>query len=186
MKLKRIRGYVIDLLLSLAICIVLSIFAIMVMAVITLLFLPFVLSYEDTWNPILSAILNGMLLLGVLVFMVMSLGVNLKSTLTWGYKTNGLIIENTSKFRLFTWWFIRNGIVGLFIFVYAYLFGNDMDYNNQLFIPIFIYIIYLGIDGVVFLYTNGKRTFTDIWTGIRVVETGEVTEMNFPWSRAKQ
>ncbi|USK72182.1 hypothetical protein [Peribacillus asahii] len=167
---KRILGYVIDFFISIAICIVLSILSFLIVAVIALLFLPFVASYEDTWNPILTGIMNGMLLLGALVFMVTSLGANFKLTLTWGYKFNGLILENTNKFRLFTWWFIRNGIAGLFIFLAAYHLANDMDYK-YLFLPIFIYIIYLCIDGVVFLLTKGKTTFTDIWTGIGVLET---------------
>lgn len=164
---KRILGYVIDFFLSIAICIFLSILTFLIAAVIALLFLPFVASDGDTWNPILTGIMNGILLLSVLVFMVTSLGANFKLTLTWGYKFNGLILENTNKLRLFTWWFIRNGIAGLFIFLIAYHLANDMDYK-YLFLPIFIYIIYIWIDGIVFLLTKGKRTFTDIWTGIEV------------------
>ena len=166
---KRILGYVIDFVISIASCIVLSILPFLVVAVIALLFLPFVASYEDTWNPILTGIMNGMLLLGALVFMVKSLGVYFKSTFTWGYKFNGLIVENTNKFRLFIWWFMRNGIAGLFIFLFAYHLANEMDYK-YLFVPIFIYIVYLCIDGIVFLLTKGKRTFTDSWTGTEVLE----------------
>lgn len=181
---KRIFGYVIDLFISIAICIILLIAIFIVVGVITLLFLPFVASYEDTWNPILTVIMNGMLLLSALVFMFTSLGANFKLTLTWGYKFNGLIIENTNKFRLFTWWFIRNGIVGLFIFLIAYHLANGMDYK-YLFLPIFIYIIYVWIDGIVFLFTKGKRTFTDIWTGVEVLETTKVVKDNIPPSGTK-
>ncbi|WP_102272279.1 RDD family protein [Cytobacillus massiliigabonensis] len=170
---KRIFGYVIDFFISIAICVIFSILTFIILAIIALLFLPFVASDGDTWNPILSVIMNGMLLLGTLVFMVTSLGANLKLTLTWGYKFNGLILENTSKIRLFTWWFIRNGIAGLFIFLFAYHFANDKGYRYLL-VTIFIYIIYLLIDGAVFFLTKGKKTFTDIWTGIEVSETTKV------------
>ncbi|WP_071394871.1 hypothetical protein [Bacillus tuaregi] len=166
---KRILGYVIDLFISIAMCIVLSILPFLVVAVIALLFLPFVASYEDTWNPILTGIMNGMLLLGALVFIFRSLGAHFKLTFTRGYKFTGLIVENTNKFRLFTWWFIRNGIAGLFIFLIAYHLANEIDYK-YLFVPIIIYIIYLCIDGIVFLLTKGQRTLTEIWTGIEVLE----------------
>lgn len=164
---KRLLGYVIDLFISIAICIFLSILTFLIAAVIALLFLPFVANDGDTWNPLITGIMNGMLLLGILVFMITSLGSNFKMTLTWGYKFNGLILKNTNKFRLFTWWFIRNGIAGLFIFLIAYHLANDMDYK-YLFLPIFIYIIYLCLDGIMFFLTKGKRTFTDIWTGTEV------------------
>ncbi|WP_404427782.1 hypothetical protein LG296_07135 [Ureibacillus chungkukjangi] len=177
MKVRRIRGFVIDFLLSIAFCIILSILAFLVIAVITLLFLPFVASYGETWNPILSAIINGLLLLGFLAFVVTSLGVNFKFTLTWGYKLNGLMLGNSGKLRLFTWWFIRNGIAGLFIFICAYHRGNNMD-SDYLLLPIALYIFYLGIDGIVFFLTNGKKTLTDIWTGIEVLETSDVVNEN--------
>lgn len=176
---KRILSYVIDLFISIAICIFLSIVPFIMAGVIALLFLPFVASYGDTWNPILTGIMNGMLLLGALVFMVTSLGTHFKLTLTWGYEFNDLILENTTKFRLFTWWFIRNGMVGLFIFIIAYHLTNDMDYK-YLSLPIFIYVIYLWIDGIVFLLTKGKKTLTDIWTGIEVLETTKAAKGHIP------
>lgn len=182
---KRIFGYVIDLILSIAICLILSILTFIIGAIIALLFLPFVASDGDTWNPILSVIMNGMLLFSAFVFMVTSLGANFKLTLTWGYKFNGLILENTSKLRLFTWWFIRNGIAGLFIFLFAYHLANDKDYKYLL-LPIFIYIIYLLIDWIVFLVAKGKRTFTDIWTGIEVLETTKAVKDTIPRSGSKR
>jgi hypothetical protein len=182
---KRIFGHVIDFFLSIAICIFLSILTFIIVAIVALLFLPFAASDGDTWNPILIVIMNGMLLFSALVFMVTSLGANFKLTLTWGYKFNGLILENTSKLRLFTWWFIRNGISGLFIFLFAYHLANDKDYKYLL-LPIFIYIIYLLIDGIVFLVTKGKRTFTDSWTGIEVLETTKVVKDNIPRSGSKR
>ncbi|MGA5691630.1 hypothetical protein [Cytobacillus pseudoceanisediminis] len=181
---KRLFGYVIDFFLSIAICIFLSILTFLIAAVIALLFLPFIASDGDTWNPILTGIMNGLLLLAVLVFMVTSIGANFKSPLTWGYKFSGLILRNTHKFRLFTWWFIRNGIAGVFIFLIAYHLANDIDYKN-LYLPIFIYIIYLFTDGIVFLLSKGKRTFTDIWTGIEVLETSKVVKENIPPSGTK-
>ena len=181
---KRIFGYVIDLILSIAICLGLTILSFLVLAVVSLLFLPFVASYGDTWNPILNAIMNGMLLLGALIFMAMSLGIYFTLNFTWGYKINGLLVEGTSKLRLFTWWFLRNGIAGLFIFVFAYHIANDMDYG-YLFLPIFIYILYLCIDGIKFFLTKGKRTFTDSWTGIKVLETTKVVKENIPGPVAK-
>ncbi|WP_312097102.1 hypothetical protein [Niallia sp.] len=181
---KRIYGFAIDYFLSIAICLFFSILTFLVAAVIALLFLPFVASAGDTWNPILTATMNGTLLLGFLVFMLTSLGANFKLSLTWGYKFAGLIVENTSKFRLFTWWFIRNGIAGLFIFIFAYHIANDKDYN-YLFFPVIIYIIYLLIDGIVFLLTKGKRTLTDIWTDIKVLETAKVEKDIIPRSGTK-
>ncbi|TCJ01216.1 hypothetical protein [Cytobacillus praedii] len=182
---KRIFGYVIDFFLSIAICIFFSILTFIIAAIVALLFLPFVASDGDTWNPILIVIINGMLLFSALVFMITSLGANFKLTLTWGYKFNGLILENTSKFRLFIWWFIRNGIAGLLIFLFAYHFANDKD-DKYLLLTIFIYIFYLLIDGIVFLVTKGKRTFTDIWTGIEVLETTKVVKDNIPRSGSKR
>ncbi|MDQ0233320.1 RDD family protein [Metabacillus malikii] len=171
---KRIVAYVLDSLITLAICTVLSILPFLFVAVIALLFLPFVASYEDTWNLILIGIMNGILLLGAFVFFVISLGTIFKSTFTRGYKMNGLQIESTNKFRLFIWWFIRNGLAGLFIFIYAYHLANQIDYK-YLSILIFIYIIYLCIDGILFFFTKGKRSFTDRWTGIDVLETTKGT-----------
>lgn len=165
---KRVLSYGIDLFLSIAICIIIAIITFLIAAVIVLLFLPFVVSYEDTWNPILATTMKCTLLLGFLVFIVASVGANFKSPLTWGYKFTGLILENTSKLRFFTWWFIRSGIVGLFILVFAYHTANNLDYK-YLFLPISIYILYLFIDGIVFILTKGKRTFTDFWTDIKVL-----------------
>ncbi|KAF0818126.1 hypothetical protein KIS4809_2928 [Bacillus sp. ZZV12-4809] len=166
---KRLLGYIIDLFLSIIIPTILSIIIFIIAGIIALLFLPFVASDGDTWNPVLSRIMNGMLLLGALMFMLTSMGSNFKMTLPWGYKFNGLIIKNSHKFMLFSWWFIRNGIAGLFIFLFAYHFANDLDYKN-LYLFIIIYIIYLCIDGIMFLLSKGKRTFTDSWTGTEVLD----------------
>jgi len=88
--------------------------------------------------------MNGVLLFGALVFILTSLGNNFKLTLTLGYKLNGLLLKNTNKLRLFTWLFMRNGIVGLFIFLIAYYIANEMDYN-YLFLPLFyIHTIFSG------------------------------------------
>ncbi|HEO8422448.1 hypothetical protein [Niallia sp. FSL W8-0635] len=185
MKLKkRILGYGIDLFLSIAICIVIAILTFIIAAVIALLFLPFVVSYEDTWNPILAATMKYTLLFGFLVFIATSLGANFKSPLTWGYKFTGLILENTSKFRFFTWWFLRSGIIGLFILAFAYHIANNFDYK-YLFLPLSIYILYLLIDGIIFILTKGRRTFTDYWTDIKVLETSKVDKRIFPWSSPK-
>jgi hypothetical protein len=181
---KRILGYGIDLFLSIAISIVIALLTFLIAAVIVLLFLPFIVSYEDTWNPILSATMKYTLLFGYLVFIVTSFGANFKSPLTWGYKFTGLIVENASKFRYFTWWFMRNGLVGFFVLVVAYHIANNSDYK-YLFLPISIYILYLLIDGIVFILTKGKRTFTDFWTDIQVLETSKVAKRNFPWSSTK-
>jgi len=167
---KRILSYVVDLITSVVICTFLSISSFIILAILALLLLPFVASDGDTWNPILIWVMNGMLLFGALVFMLTSLGINFKFTLPLGYKLNGLLLKNTNKLRLFTWWFMRNGIVGLFIFLIAYHVANEIDYN-YLFLPIFIYILYVVVDGVVFFLTKGKKTFTDIWTGVEVLET---------------
>lgn len=167
---KRILSYVLDLFISIVICAFLSIASFIIGAILALLLLPFVASDGDTWNPILTWVMNGMLLFGALVFMLTSLGINFKLTLTLGYKLNSLLLKNTNKLRLFIWWFIRNGIVGLIIFLIAYHIANEIDYN-YLFLPIFIYILYLLIDRVVFFLTKGKRTITDIWTGVEVLET---------------
>lgn len=167
---KRILSYVVDLIISIVTCAFLSIASFIIGAILALLLLPFVASDGDTWNPILTGVMNAMLLFGALVFMLTSLGINFKFTLTLGYKLNGLLLKNTNKLRLFTWWFMRNGIVGLFIFLLAYHIANDMDYN-YLFLPFFIYILYVVVDGIVFFLTKGKRTFTDSWTGVEVLET---------------
>ncbi|WP_370222381.1 hypothetical protein [Cytobacillus sp.] len=172
---KRLLGYVIDLFLSIIIPIILSILTFIIAAIISLLFLPFVASDGDTWNPLLTRIMNGILLLGVLVFMITSLGSNFQMTLPWGYRFNGLIVKNSNKFKLFIWCFIRNGIAGLFIFLFAYHIANDMDYKN-LYLPIFIYIIYLCMDGIMFLLSKGKRTFTDSWTGTEVIEASKAVK----------
>lgn len=176
---KRILGYRIDLFLTIAICIVIAILTFLIGAVIVLVFLPFVVSYEDTWNPILATTMKCILLFGFLVFIVTSLGANFKSPLTWGYKFMGLILENTSKFRFFTWWSIRSGIVGLFVLIFSYHIANNSDYK-YLILPISIYILYLLIDGIVFILTKGKRTFTDFWTDIKVLETSKVAKKKFP------
>jgi len=167
---KRILSYIVDVFISIVICAFLSISSFIIGAILALVLLPFVASDGDTWNPILSGVMNVILLFGALVFMLTSLGINFKLTLSLGYKLNSLLLKNTNKLRLFTWWFMRNGIVGLFIFLIAYHVANEIDYN-YLFLPIFIYILYVVVDGVVFFLTKGKRTFTDIWTGVEVLET---------------
>ena len=168
---KRTLSYVVDLFISIVICAVLSISSFIILAILALLLLPFVASDGDTWNPILIWVMNGMLLFGALVFMLTSLGINFKFTLPLGYKLNGLLLKDTNKLRLFTWWFMRNGIIGLFILLLAYHIANDMDYN-YLFLPFFIYILYVVVDGIVFFLTKGKRrTLTDIWTGVEVLDT---------------
>lgn len=167
---KRILSYVVDLITSVVICAFLSISSFIILAILALLLLPFVASDGDTWNLILIWVMNGMLLFGALVFMLTSIGINFKLILTLGYKLNGLLLKNTNKLRLFTWWFMRNGIAGLLIFLIAYHVANEIDYN-YLFLPIFIYILYLVVDGIAFFLTKGKRTLTDIWTGVEVLET---------------
>ena len=167
---KRILSYIVDVFISIVICAFLSISSFIIGAILALVLLPFVASDGDTWNPILSGVMNVILLFGALVFMLTSLGINFKLTLSLGYKLNSLLLKNTNKLRLFTWWFMRNGIVGLFIFLIAYHVANEIDYN-YLFLPIFIYILYVVVDGVVFFLTKGKKTFTDIWTGVEVLET---------------
>ena len=167
---KRVLSYVVDLFISIVICTFLSISSFIILAILALLLLPFVASDGDTWNPILAGVMNVILIFGALVFMLTSLGINFKFTLTLGYKLNGLLLKDTNKLRLFTWWFMRNGIIGLFILLLAYHIANDMDYN-YLFLPFFIYILYVVGDGVAFFLTKGKRTLTDIWTGVEVLET---------------
>ncbi|WP_394186720.1 hypothetical protein [Metabacillus halosaccharovorans] len=174
---KRILSYVVDLIFSIVICAFLSISSFIILAILALLLLPFVASDGDTWNPILTWVMNGMLLFGAVVFMLTSLGINLKFTLPLGYKLNGLLLKDTNKLRLFTWWFMRNGIIGLFILLLAYHIANEMDYN-YLFLPIFIYILYLVGDGIAFFLTKGKRTLTDIWTGVEVLETTRKDSIN--------
>jgi len=141
---KRILSYIVDVFISIVICAFLSIVSFIIGAILALVLLPFVASDGDTWNPILTWVMNGVLLFGALVFMLTSLGNNFKLTLTLGYKLNGLLLKNTNKLRLFTWLFMRNGIVGLFIFLIAYYIANEMDYN-YLFLPLFyIHTIFSG------------------------------------------
>jgi len=166
---KRILSFGLDFIISIVISIILSVAPLIFGAILALVLLPFVATDGDTWNPILLGVMNGTLLLCAFVFLATSLGPNFRLTLTWGYKINGLLLVNKSKLRLFTWWFIRNGIAGLFIFFIAYHAANETDSRYLLF-PLFIYIIYLGIDGIVFLQTKGRSTFTDRWTGVEVIE----------------